>query len=203
MIKIGPIDLEFLFLANRKNGLFNENDIENSSLKKIGTGKILDYLGTLCERKLIMMNKDGTFSTTSLAHQILWDSKTPLRIRILRLLEIKSQPQRRIIQILNEDSEKVNQELETIRKKGFAMMAPIRLDLKLEKMFEILPDGLEWLNKDDLNRSNNNFLNGNITHEDLKKILEEIKNQILGQESIDKNVQQSILDKLNQVKKNL
>ena len=40
MRKLGTIDLEILHLAINENGKFNENNLENSNLKRLGVGKI-------------------------------------------------------------------------------------------------------------------------------------------------------------------
>jgi hypothetical protein len=77
MRKLGTIDLEILHLAMNGNGAFNENNLENSELKKQGVGKILDTLASLKDRKMISQNKDGSFSITNLAKEILWSQNVP------------------------------------------------------------------------------------------------------------------------------
>ena len=74
MRKLGTIDLAMLNLAIKENGTFNENNLENSELKKHGVGKILDTLASLKDRKFISLNTDGSFSITPLAQEILWDN---------------------------------------------------------------------------------------------------------------------------------
>ena len=74
MGKLGTIDLEILDLAIKGNGTFNENNLENSDLKRLGVGRILDELGSLKERKLISQNIDGSFSITELGRGILKES---------------------------------------------------------------------------------------------------------------------------------
>ena len=51
MRKLGTVDLEILNLAIKENGTFNENNLENSELKKLGVGRILDALASLKDRK--------------------------------------------------------------------------------------------------------------------------------------------------------
>ena len=46
MRKLGTVDLEILHLAIKENGTFNENNLENSELKRLGVGKILDSLAS-------------------------------------------------------------------------------------------------------------------------------------------------------------
>jgi len=84
------IDLEILHLGIKRSGSFNEKDIENSELKRLGVGRILDSLASLKDRRLIDLNKDGSFSITDLAKHTLWSEQIPTWIKILRLLEIKS-----------------------------------------------------------------------------------------------------------------
>ena len=78
MRKLGTIDLEVLTLAIKEKGTFNENNLENSELKRYGVGKILDTLASLKDRKFISLNSDGTFTITELAREILWNSKIPI-----------------------------------------------------------------------------------------------------------------------------
>jgi len=56
MRKLGTIDLEILQLAMKENGTFNETNLENSELKRLGVGKLLDSLASLKDRKLISLN---------------------------------------------------------------------------------------------------------------------------------------------------
>ena len=89
MTRLGLIDLEVLFLGIKGNGNFDENDIENSELKRLGVGRILDSLASLKDRKLIDLNKNGTFHITDLGKHTLWDENIPLWVRILRILAKK------------------------------------------------------------------------------------------------------------------
>ncbi len=41
MRRLGTTDLEILHLAVSRGGTFNENDLERSSLKRLGVGRIL------------------------------------------------------------------------------------------------------------------------------------------------------------------
>jgi len=90
MRKLGTVDLEILHLAINENGTFNENNLENSDLKRLGVGKILDSLATLKDRKMLTLNEDGSFSITDIAKEILWSENVPSWAKILRLLQIKS-----------------------------------------------------------------------------------------------------------------
>ncbi len=62
MRKLGTVDLEILSLAIKGKGTFNENNLENSNLKRYGVGKILDALASLKDRKFISLNSDHVIS---------------------------------------------------------------------------------------------------------------------------------------------
>ena len=178
MRKLGTIDLEILFLAVKEKGTFDENNLENSELKRHGVGKILDTLASLKDRKFISLNSDGSFSITQLAREILWSQNIPIWGRILRLLQIKSCTLNQIIDIIGTSEDKIMQELEELRKSEFVLMSPQRQDDKLIKMYEILPEGIEEIDKTDtqgFNKSNfrKSKLNGGIT-----QIINDIQNEI-------------------------
>ena len=178
MRKLGTIDLEILFLAVKEKGTFDENNLENSELKRHGVGKILDTLASLKDRKFISLNSDGSFSITQLAREILWSQNIPIWGRILRLLQIKSCTLNQIIDIIGTSEDKIMQELEELRKSEFVLMSPQRQDDKLIKMYEILPEGIEEIDKTDtqgFNKSNfrKSELNGGIT-----QIINDIQNEI-------------------------
>ena len=196
MRKLGTIDLEVLFLAVKENGTFNENNLENSELKRHGVGKILDTLASLKDRKFISLNSDGSFSITQLAREILWSTNIPIWGRILRLLQIKSCNMDQIIDILRISEDKIMQELEELRKNEFVLMSPQRQEDKLIKIYEILPEGIQEIDKTDTQGFNkSNFrklkLNGgiieiinqiqieiqksNITEPEKNKIIEKVK----------------------------
>ena len=145
MSRLGFIDLEILFLGIKGDGNFNEQDIENSNLKRLGVGRILDSLASLKERKLIDLNQDGNFSITDLSRYVLWDEKIPLWIRILRLLEIKSFSIEEISNFLKKTSIEVFEEIEKLRKNQLVLMSPQRIEEKIIKIYEILPEGKEKL----------------------------------------------------------
>jgi hypothetical protein len=147
MAKLTMVDLKILFLGISKDGNFDEKDIEKSDLKKLGVGRILDQLGSLKERNLIEINKDGSFSITNSAKHILWDKKIPLWVRILRVLEIKSQNIDNISSFLLVPQDKIKEEIEDLRKRHVVLMSPLRNETKLEKFYEILPEGIELIEK--------------------------------------------------------
>ena len=147
MRKLGTIDLEILHLAIKEKGTFNENNLENSELKRHGIGKILDTLASLRDRKFISSNSDGSFSITELAREILWSSNIPIWGKILRLLQIKSCNLDQIIEILGITEEKIKEEVEKLRKNQFILMSPQRQEGKLIKIYEILPEGIQEIDK--------------------------------------------------------
>tara|TARA_B100000497_G_C7667051_1_gene402229 strand:- start:536 stop:1150 length:615 start_codon:yes stop_codon:yes gene_type:complete len=196
MRKLGTIDLEVLFLAVKEKGTFDENNLENSELKRHGVGKILDTLASLKDRKFISLNSDGSFSITQLAREILWSANIPIWGRILRLLQIKSCNIDQITDILGTSEDKIKQELEELRKNEFVLMSPQRQEEKLIKIYEILPEGIQEIDKTDtqgFNKSNfskatlnggiieiinqiqNEIQKSNITEHDKNKIIEKVK----------------------------
>ena len=142
MIKLGVIDLEIIHLGNSKKGSFNESDIEGSSLKRLGVGRILDSLASLHERKLLKVNKNGSFSVTNSAKHILWDKKVPIRLRILRLLEIRPASLEEIAEILHEQKDNLDV-IEKLRKEHMILMSALRKKGQLVKMYELLPKGAD------------------------------------------------------------
>ena len=147
MRKLGTIDLEILHLAINENGTFNENNLENSKLKRLGVGKILDSLATLKDRKMISLNNNGSFSITEFAREILWSKNIPKWARILRLLQIKSCNMEQISDILKIPKLEASEEVEKLRKSQFVLMSPQRQEEKIVKVFEILPEGVEEIDK--------------------------------------------------------
>lgn len=147
MRKLGTIDLEILNLAQKENGTFNEKNIENSSLKRLGVGKILDALASLKDRKMISLNQDGSFSITQIAKEILWSDNTPAWAKILRLLQIKSCSMTEIADILRIKEEAIFEDIEKLRKNQLVLMSPQRQEEKLVKIYEILPEGVQEIDK--------------------------------------------------------
>ena len=147
MRKLGTIDLEILHLAVKENGTFDETNLENSELKRLGVGKILDSLGSLKDRKFISLNSNGSFSITPIAKEILWGGNIPVWAKVLRLLQIKSCSMEQIIDILRISEAEIMQEVEKLRQNQFVLMSPQRQDGKIIKVYEILPEGIEEIDK--------------------------------------------------------
>ena len=137
------MDLQILYLGIKGNGKFDEKDIEQSDLKNLGVGRVLDQLASLKERNLIEMNKDGSFLITSNARHILWDNQIPLGIKILRILEVKPQNIEKIASFLLLSQDQIKPEIEDLRKRQLVLMSPLRNETGIVKMYEILKEGIE------------------------------------------------------------
>ncbi|MDC0388210.1 hypothetical protein OAM17_02580, partial [Nitrosopumilus sp.] len=174
----GTIDLEILQLAVNQNGTFNETHLENSKLKRHGVGKILDTLASLKDRKFISMNDNGSFTITELAKEILWSSKIPIWAKILRLLQIKSCDLQQIIETINSSEEKIFNELEQLRKNQLVLMSPQRQDEKLIKVYEILPEGIEVIDKTETQGFENINFGKNEPEGEIIGTIDEIINEI-------------------------
>jgi hypothetical protein len=178
MRKLGTIDLEILHLAINENGTFDENNLENSELKRLGVGKILDSLATLKDRKMLSLNKDGSFSITDLAKEILWSKNIPIWARILRLLQIKSCNMEQIEDILKVSKNELSEQIEKLRKSQFVLMSPQRLEDKLIKIYEILPEGIEEIDKTETEGFENTKFGELKPEIEILSIIDEIQKEI-------------------------
>jgi DNA-binding PadR family transcriptional regulator len=200
MTKLGLIDLEILFLGIKNKGSFNEKDIENSELKRLGVGRILDSLASLKDRKLLTLNNDGTFSITDLAKHTLWSEQIPTSVKILRLLEIKSFDIETISNFLRKPEDELIEEIEKLRKKQLVLMSPLRQESRLVKMYEILPEGVEEIKKIEEFGLDNNF------EENTKKEIFELINELveeINNESVEDDKKKKIILKLEKIKEKL
>jgi len=178
MRKLGTIDLEVLSLAIKGKGTFNENNLENSELKRYGVGKILDTLASLKDRKFISLNSDGSFSITELAREILWSSNIPIWGKILRLLQIKSCNLNQIIEVIQSSEEKIMYEIEELRKNQFVLMSPQRQEDKLIKIYEILPEGVQEIDKTETQGFDKNKFKKVKPRQEILEVLDEIVKEI-------------------------
>ncbi|MEZ8030848.1 MAG: hypothetical protein ACKVJ0_05475 [Nitrosopumilus sp.] len=202
MKKLGTIDLEILHLAVKEKGTFNENNLENSELKRHGVGKILDTLASLKDRKFISLNKDGSFSITELAREILWSSNIPTWAKILRLLQIKSCNLNQIIEIIGMSENEIIAEIEKLRKNEFLLMSPQRQENKLIKIYEILPDGINEVDKTETEGFNKIKFGEIKSNGGILEIIDEIKKDVqkISNSEIEKD---NIIKKLNNLKNKL
>jgi len=202
MRKLGTIDLEILDLAIKENGTFNENNLENSELKRLGVGKILDSLASLKDRKFLSLNKDGSFSITNIAREILWSDNIPTWAKILRLLQIKSSSIEQISNILRITENQYFDDLEKLRKNGFVLMSPQRINEKIIKIYEIQPEGIEKIDKTDKEGFKNiSFEKSKPEIEILSKIDEIVKE--VKDSQMEQSKKYSVIEKLTQLKNKL
>ncbi len=202
MRKLGTVDLEILNLAVKENGTFNENNLENSGLKRLGVGRILDALASLKGRKLISLNSDGSFSITDLAREILWSNNIPTWAKILRLLQIKSCSMEQIADILRTSEDKLIENIEKLRKSQFVLMSPQRQEGKLLKVFEILPEGIEEIDKTETEGFDNTNFDEFKPGVEILSIIDEIAKEIQDSQ-IDQSEKDSITGKLSKLKDKL
>ena len=202
MRKLGTIDLELLTLAIKEKGTFNENNLENSELKRHGVGKILDTLASLKDRKFISLNRDGSFTISKLAREILWSSNIPIWAKILRLLQIKSCNLNQIIEILAIDENRIVDEIEQLRKNQLVLMSPQRKDNKLIKIYEILPEGIHEIDKTETEGFNQINFGELKSNGGILEIIDEIKKDIQVT-SISEPEKTNIIVKLNNLKNKL
>ncbi|MBC8517158.1 MAG: hypothetical protein ISR81_03955 [Nitrosopumilus sp.] len=202
MRKLGTIDLEILHLAINENGTFNENNLENSKLKRLGVGKLLDSLATLKDRKMISLNSDGSFTITELAREILWSNKIPTWARILRLLQIKSCNIIQVEDILKISKKELDIEIEKLRKNQFVLMSPQRLDEKLIKVYEILPEGIEAIDRVETDGFENTKFREPKPEVEILSIVDEIGKEIQDSQ-LEQTKKDSISKKLSNLKDKL
>ena len=132
-----------LFKTENANALtYTVNTIE-----AIHRSIVLDALASLKDRKFISLNSDGSFTITELAREILWSSNIPIWGRVLRLLQIKSCSLNEIVEIIRISEDTIMTEIEKLRKEQLILMSPQRKDEKVIKMYEILPEGIEEIDK--------------------------------------------------------
>ena len=202
MRRLGTIDVEILHLAINENGTFNETNLENSKLKRLGVGRILDALASLKDRKMLTLNSDGSFSITSMAREILWSVDVPIWAKILRLLQTKSCSVSEITDILKISEEKIFDSIETLRKNQLVLMSPQRQNDKLVKIYEILPDGAEKIDKTE-SEGFEDARFGKIKPEvEILSLIEGIVKEIQDSQ-LDPEKKESIIEKISKVKEKL
>lgn len=202
MRKLGTIDLGILHLAIKENGTFNENSLENSELKTLGVGRILDALASLKDRKMISLNQDGSFSITELAKRILWSDNVPTWAKILRLLQIKSCNIKQIADILRTSENKLTDDMERLRKNQFILMSPQRQEDKLVKVFEILPEGIEEIDKTETDGFENINFDKSKPKMEITGLIEEILKEIQYLQ-MDQSKKDNIIEKISRLKDKL
>jgi len=202
MRKLGTVDLQILDLAIKENGIFNENNLENSELKRLGVGRILDALASLKDRKMISLNSDGSFSMTDLAREILWSNNVPTWAKILRLLQIKSCSMKQMVDILRTSEDRLIEDVEKLRKSHFVLMAPQRQEDRLVKVYEILPEGIEEIDKTETVGFDNTNFDEFKPGVEILSIIDEIVKEIQDFQ-MDQSKKDSITGKLSKLKDKL
>jgi len=202
MRKLGTIDLQILDLAVKENGTINENNLENSELKRLGVGRILDALASLKDRKMISLNSDGSFSITNLAREILWSNNIPTWAKILRLLQIKSCSMKQMVDILRTSEDKLIEDVEKLRKSQFVLMSPQRQEDRLVKVFEILPEGIEEIDKTETVGFDNTNFDESKPGGEILSMMDEVVKEIKDLQ-IDQSKKDSITGKLSNLKDKL
>jgi len=141
------MDLEILYQAKKsKNGITPEA-ISKQDVFTPGVWELVDKFATMQEKNLIIKNKEGLFVLTKNGMNTFWDIESPLWLNLLKLLRIKPFSDTECAMYLEEPIPAVQQALDMIRKKGYVLMAPLRKEEKLLKMYEILSEGVEHLSK--------------------------------------------------------
>ena len=202
MRKLGTVDLPILDLAIKENGRFNENSLENSELKRLGVGRILDALASLKDRKMISLNSDGSFSITVLAREILWSNNIPTWAKILRLLQIKSCSMEQIMDILRISKDKLIVDVEKLRKTQFVLMSPQRQKEKLVKIYEILPEGIEEIDKTETKGFDNTNFDESKSEVGILSLIDEVIKE-LNDSQMEQLKKDSITEKLSKLKEKL
>jgi len=202
MRKLGTVDLEILHLAIKENGTFNENSLENSELKRLGVGRILDVLASLKDRKLISLNNDGSFSITNFAQEILWSNNVPTWGKILRLLQIKSCSMNQIVDILGISEDILLEDVEKLRKNQFILMSPQRKEGKLVKIYEILSEGINEMDKTETEGFNNTNFGEFKPEVEILSLIDNLMKEIQDSQ-LDQPKKDTIIRKLSKLKDKL
>ena len=202
MKKIGTIDLEILQLAINEKGTFNENSLENSELKRLGVGKILDTLASLKDKKYLSLNSDGSFSITGIAKEILWSNDIPIWAKLLRLLQIKSCNIEQIVEVIGSSKELILEDLEKLRKNQFILMSPQRIDEKLIKIYEIQQEGIDRIDKTDVEGFGEIDTKESVQELEILSLIDEIILEI-GDSQLDEVKKNNLVEKLLKLKNKL
>ena len=202
MRKLGTLDLEILDLAIKENGTFNEANLENSNLKRLGVGRILDALASLKDRKYLSLNNDGSFSITNIAKEILWSKNIPEWAKVLRLLQIKSCNINEIQNILNISEINLSENIEKLRKNQFVLMSPQRQNDKVIKIYEILPAGIKKIDSTDTEGFNQIENTETETETEIISMLDEVKKEIQ-YSKLDETQKDGIINKIMKIRERL
>ena len=152
---------------------------------------------------MIVLNENGSFSITKLAQDILWSNDVPVWARILRLLQIKSCSITQIVDILKISEEEATRETEDLRKNQFVLMSPQRQEEKVVKIYEILPEGVERIDKTETEGFNEiSKVNEEKSEIEILSLIDETIREIQGYE-LEQSKKDSVVEKMNMLKNKL
>ena len=171
-------------------------------MKRLGVGKILDSLASLKDRKLISLNDNGSFSITDVAKEILWSVNIPTWAKILRLLQIRSCSLEEIAVILEITKDSVVKDVEKLRQNQFVLMSPQRQEDRVMKIYEILPDGIEKIDKTEETGFNGTGFGEIQPKIEVFSIIEEVIREIK-ETQIEQTKKDSIITQLSKLKEKL
>ena len=149
-----------------------------------------------------MLNKNGSFSITDIAKEILWSESIPVWARILRLLQIKSCSIEQITEIITISKNELLENLEKLRKHQFVIMLPQRQEGKIIKVYEIQTEGIEKINSTEKEGFENIEVNESGKNLEILTSIDEIVNEIKKLET-NQFEKEEIIKKLLKLKDNL
>lgn len=141
------MDLEILYQSKKSKNGIDPEDVNKQDVFTPGVWELVDKFTALQEKNLLTKNKESLFELTKKGMNTFWDIESPLWLNLLKLLRIKPFSDTECAMYLEEPIPAVQQALDMIRKKEYVLMAPLRKEEKLLKMFEIMPEGVEQLSK--------------------------------------------------------
>ncbi len=144
---VGLLEVRILALGMGNRGRVDERMLEDSGVGSAGTGRVLDVLASMIGRGMLRLNGDRSFQVTDSARQVLWDDGMPVRVRILRILEISPLGADRIAEYLCQDGNGIGQEIEGLRRNRLVLMSALRTGQGIGQVFEITPEGREALDR--------------------------------------------------------
>jgi DNA-binding PadR family transcriptional regulator len=151
---------------------------------------------------MLSLNNDGSFSITDLAREILWSNNIPIWGKILRLLQIKSCSMKQMVDILRTSEDKLIEDVEKLRKSQFVLMSPQRKEDRLVKVYEILPEGIEEIDKTETVGFDNTNFDEFKPGVEILSMIDEIVKEIQDFQ-IDQSKKDSITEKLSNLKDKL
>jgi len=122
--------------------------------------------------------------------------------KILRLLQIKSCNMKQIVDILRMPEDKLTEDIEKLRKNQFVLMSPQRKEDKLVKVFEILPEGIDEIDKTETDGFGNTNFDKSKPEVEILSLIEMIVKEIQDSQ-MDQTKKESIIEKLAKLKDKL